>query len=131
MQWLDVEDPLVRSAVVSGDWTSEEVLTEPDFTVDPALQVACDLLTSLTAGKIHPAGIADEEFRSAPGPHRLTPSFLPLRQIIAVKRITEAGTELDIPVGGDWRVQGHSVVFRSRRISTLNQRTWDLGYSSY
>lgn len=117
MLWLDANNPAVRSAVVSGAYGKEPhsehgypVIEEID-PITEALTVASDILTPLAAYRIHPAGIAVEDFQASSSVHRLTPNYTPIRRVMAVERVTEDAIT-DIPEG--WTLSNNHIRFETR-----------------
>jgi hypothetical protein len=109
--WVDPSDPMVISAVVEGCADPDYVPPDPpDDTVALSIQVASELLTRLSGYQIHPAGTAVEDFRAAPRVHRLTPNFMPLKEIIGVARLLPDCSESPVDITG-WCISGHSVYF--------------------
>lgn len=101
MRWLNPLDPRVRSAVVSGLWGKTPhsphhapVPTDPDEidVIADVLEQASDVLSSLTAGTVHPALQVTEDFVCYPTVSRLSPSLGPLRQVQALWLINDVGT---------------------------------------
>jgi hypothetical protein len=120
MIWLDPVSPAVRTAVVSGVWGKEPhsehsypIPTDPDEidTITAALQVASDILTPLSAYRIHPAGIADEDFQVSPRAHRLTPNYAPIRRVLSVQHIGADGLWDDVTES--WILAGNSLRFQN------------------
>lgn len=100
MKWLNPLDSKVRSAVVSGFWgrTPHSAHwatppTDPDEidVIADVLEQASDVLTGLTGGSVHPAMQVVEDFVCYPGTSRLSPSYLPLRQVVALQSVTDQG----------------------------------------
>lgn len=121
MLWLDANNPAIRSAVVSGVYGKEPhsehgwpVLEDID-PISEALQVASDILTPLTAYRIHPAGIAVEDFQATPRAHRLTPNYTPLRRVVSVERVSEDEIE---PITDGWYLAGDHIRFDGSSRST-------------
>lgn len=117
MLWVDPTSPAIRSAVVSGVYGKEPhsehgypVIEEID-PITEALQVASDILTPLAAYRVHPAGIAVEDFSASPSAHRLSPNYTPIRRVISVERVWE--DELT-PVLDGWVLQNNNIRFRTR-----------------
>jgi hypothetical protein len=117
MLWLDANNPAVRSAVVSGVYGKEPhsehgypVIEEID-PITEALQVASDVLTPLTAFRIHPAGVAVEDFQTSPSAHRLSPNYTPVRRVLSVEQVM--ADEL-IPVTVGWYLANNNIRFESR-----------------
>lgn len=117
MLWLDANNPAVRSAVVSGVYGKEPhsehgypVIEEID-PITEALQVASDVLTPLTAFRIHPAGVAVEDFQASPSAHRLSPNYTPIRRVTSVERVFE--DELT-PILDGWWLANNNIRFENR-----------------
>lgn len=122
MIWLDPTSPPVRSAVVSGVWGKEPhsehghpLAAEIDI-ITASLQVASDILAPLTAYRIHPAGIAVEDFDANPRAHRLSPNYAPIRNVLAVERVLSDSLET---VEDSWWVQGNNIRFEDRRMTAI------------
>lgn len=120
MIWLDPTTPAIRSAVVSGVYGKEPhsaeghpMASEPEEIdiITSSLQVASDILTPLTAYRIHPAGVAVEDFSAAPRAHRLTPNYTPIRRVVSLERVSEDSID---PVTETWQLQGNHVKFDNR-----------------
>src|SRR5690349_784034 len=124
MMWLDPHNPAVRSAVVSGVWGkaphSEEghpLATEEGMDlITNALDVASNILTPLAAYRVHPAGIAVEDFRATPRAHRLTLNYSPIRRIVSVERVLDDSLE---ELDTTWTLVGESLRFEQQ-----GSRTW-------
>jgi len=125
MIWLDANSPAVRAAVVSGVWGraphsehAHPVLEEPDDIdiITASLQVASDILTPLTAYRIHPAGIAVEDFTATSRAHRLTPNYTPIRRVVSLERVLEDSIEA---VTETWQLQNNHVKFDTRVLGPL------------
>jgi hypothetical protein len=119
---LDAINQAIRSAVVSGVYGKSPhsehgwpVIEEID-PITEALQVASDILTGLTAYRIHPAGIAVEDFQATPSAHRLTPNYTPLRRVVSVERVSEDEIE---PVTSGWYLAGDHI-----RFDGSSRNTW-------
>lgn len=112
MIWLNPADPAVRSAVMSGIYGKEPHSVHgnpvpPVGEIDvirEALAVASDILTPLTAYRIHPAGVAVEEFRVTGKAHRLSPNYGPVRNVLSVERIQADCSP--VPVLDGWCLTG-------------------------
>lgn len=117
MLWLDANNPAVRSAVVSGVYGKEPhsphgypVIEEID-PITEALQVASDILTPLTAFRIHPAGIAVEDFQVAPSAHRLSPNYTPIRRVTSIEMVHQDALT---PVLDSWYLANNNIRFENR-----------------
>lgn len=117
--------PEVRSAVVSGAWGKEPhsehghpIETDID-SITVSLQVASDILTPLTAFRIHPAGIAVEDFQVAPRAHRLSPNYTPIRRVTSIERVLE--DSLEVIVDG-WALYGNNI-----RFNDAGRKSWWCG----
>lgn len=116
--WLNPLDPKVRAAVVSGFWGrsphSSHFAAPPsnpdeiDVIADVLAQ-ASEMLSSLTAETIHPAMQVVEDYVVFPGTTRLTPTYLPLRQVVSLYTVTDDGQQVSRLVGGV--VHGDSIRF--------------------
>lgn len=125
MIWLDPISPPVRSAVVSGIWGKDPhsthghpLASEPEEidVITSSLQVASDILTPLTAYRIHPAGVAVEDFTATPRAHRLTPNYTPIRNVISVERVSQDSIDA---ISEDWQLQGNHIRFDTRSPSLI------------
>lgn len=118
MIWLNPADPAVRAGVVSGIYGKEPHSehghpTPPVGEIDvirEALAVASDILTPLTAYRIHPAGVAVEEFRATARAHRLTTNYGPVRNVLTVEKIAEDCAPVLVLDG--WCLSGDSLFAR-------------------
>lgn len=122
MLWLDSLSPPVRSAVVSGVWGKaphsefgHPVQNEPEEIdiITSSLQVASDILTPLAAYRIHPAGVAVEDFQVTPSAHRLTPNFAPVRNVLSVEHVLQDYTLAEVTE--PWALLGNHIRFRDTR----------------
>lgn len=118
MSWLNPLDPKVRAAVVSGFYGKTPhsshhapVPTDPDEidVIADVLAQASEMLSSLTAETIHPAMQVVEDYIVFPGTTRLTPTYLPLRQVVSLYTVSESGIQQSRLVGGV--VHGDSIRF--------------------
>jgi hypothetical protein len=125
MIWLDPISPPVRSAVVSGVWGKEPhsehghpLATEPEEidVITSSLQVASDILTPLTAYRIHPAGIAVEDFSASPRAHRLTPNYTPVRNVLSLERVSADSID---PITETWQLQGNNIKIDTRQMTAI------------
>lgn len=126
--WLDPADPAVRSGVVSGAYGKaphsphgNPVPTPPE--IDPiavALAGASEILSRLTGWMFHPALQVREEFVVHPKAIRLVPTYSPLREILAVTRVTE-GTDQPAPMES-WTTFAGAVYFAST--ANTHFETW-------
>jgi hypothetical protein len=120
MIWLDASDPEVRAAVQTGKWGSAPAVPDlPDpgssvDTIEVALQVASEILTQLTAFKVHPGGESVEEFVAHPGTYRLTPNYLPIRSVTSLERVSDTDCEL-LESTEPFCIFGQSVYFTRNR----------------
>jgi hypothetical protein len=117
MLWLDPLNQAIRSAVVSGGY-GKEPHSEHGYPVvediDPiteALTVASDILTPLAAFRVHPAGIAVEDFQISPSAHRLSPNYTPIRRVTSVERVHQ--DEL-VPILDGWFLRNNNIRFEDR-----------------
>lgn len=100
MRWLNPSDPRVRAAVVSGGWgkTPHSDLHAP-LPVDReeidvlavALEVASDILTSLTAGAFHPPLQVVEDFVCYPQTVALSPTLGPVQPDVQLWTMSDTG----------------------------------------
>lgn len=117
MIWLDPASPSVRSAVESGGWGraphtdhGHPVPTLPTIdTIGDALQRASETLSYLTGFAIHPAGTAEETFRARPRATRLTPSFVPVRELMTVSGGVVPGLLVPDDISA-WSVLGNDII---------------------
>jgi hypothetical protein len=117
MLWVDPTNPAIRSAVVSGVYGKEPhsahgypIIEEID-PITEALTVASDILTPLTAFRVHPAGTAVEDFQVAPSAHRLSPNYTPIRRVLSVENVHE--DELT-PILDGWHLRNNDIRFENR-----------------
>ena len=102
MRWLNPLSPPVRAAVVSGAWGKTPHSphhaappTDPDEidVIADVLEQASDVLTSLTAGTIHPPLQVTEDFVCYPAVTRLNPSLGPVRSVEALWAVRNDGSQ--------------------------------------
>jgi hypothetical protein len=117
MLWVDPTSPAIRSAVVSGVYGKEPhsehgypVIEEID-PITEALTIASDILTQLTAFRVHPAGIAVEDFQASPRAHRLSPNYTPIRRVTGIDMVLE--DELT-PILDGWKLANDNIRFENR-----------------
>jgi hypothetical protein len=123
--WLDVYDPAVYSAVVTGTPNpAAEVPGPVPFQVSTALARATGIIASLTAGVIHPAGRATDEFKVHGPVVRLAVNHRPVTDVDAVQRLDRDGAVH--PLDG-WRLRGDSVELRRAPASTWHPLRGDVG----
>lgn len=121
MAWLNWLDPLVYSTVTTGCPDPNFVTPNPpDTTVQLAVSEASAILTRLTSYLIHPAGEAVEDFKASPHIHRMSPNYLPIKEILQVWRISlDNGLAQEI-VDPDWFQHGNAIYFTRRKVSVLS-----------
>lgn len=126
MTWLNVADPAVRSAVVSGGWGRAPHSGHDAPPADPAaidliadaLAIASQQLSVLTGFGVHPAGTAVEEFVAVPRARSLTLFYSPVRTVQTVMRIAVDGTATTLaPSSGTWVLFAGKIRFTSRWVS--------------
>lgn len=103
MRWLNPADPAVRAAVVSGAYGKTPhsdlhapvpVDREEIDTIAASLDVASDILTSLTAGAFHPPLRLVEDFVCYPQTVALTPTLGPIQPDVQLWTMSDDGTPL-------------------------------------
>ena len=121
MAWLNWLDPLVYSTVTTGCPDPNFVTPNPpDTTVQLAVSEASAILTRLTSYLIHPAGEAVEDFKASPHIHRMSPNYLPIKEILQVWRISlDNGLAQEI-IDPDWFQHGNAIYFTRRKVSVLS-----------